>query len=413
MIGLYEHLSEQAFQAKRLRRATPSKPMPITPPDPTTAVVMAGIPSTNKSLYHGIRFNVGDPAALVVTRSAPGIHRLLILRDIEMDRARQHAIAHKVACPAEFAPADGLSGDRETATAQATAQAVIRAGCNRVIADRTLPLSFTDELIRAGIIVEYDPDLGVLNRRAKDDQEIEHLREAQAMTERAIERACQAIANATPGKDGILHHDGQPLDAERVRFGIDAFLLARGYVNPRSIVAAGTQGADCHNLGEGPIYTSQPVIIDVFPQNRETKYNGDCTRTVVHGDIPDEIKNMHTAVLKAKAAATAATKPGATGEAVHQATIAAMHSLGYAMGFPTDDNPTTMPHGTGHGIGLDVHEPPLLDLKGPQLILGDALTIEPALYNKHLGGVRVEDMVIVTEDGCENLNLLQESLDWS
>ncbi|MEM9111570.1 MAG: M24 family metallopeptidase, partial [Planctomycetota bacterium] len=144
-----------------------------------------------------------------------------------------------------------------------------------------------------------------------------------------------------------------------------------------------------------------------------TKYNGDCTRTVVHGDIPDEIANMHKAVLDAKADAQAVTKPGATGEDVHLATTAAIQQHGYAMGFPTDEQLTTMPHGTGHGIGLDVHEPPLLDLKGPELVVGDALTIEPGLYNQTLGGVRVEDLVIVTQTRCENLNLLQQGLDWS
>ncbi len=387
--------------------------MPLSPPDPQTAVVMAGVPNTNKSLYHAVRFNVGDPAALVVTQQGDGIHRLLILRDIEMDRARQHAMAHRVACPADFAPEDGLSGDRETATAQAAARAVRAAGCGRVIADRTLPLIYVAEMTRAGLEVEHDPDLGVADRRAKDGQEVEHLREAQAVTERAIRRACEMVANAKAGKGGVLHHDGQPLDAERVRFTIDAFLLARGYTNPRSIVAPGPQGADCHRIGDGPILTGQPVIIDVFPQDRETKYNGDCTRTVVHGEAPDEIARMHAVVLEAKAAATAATRAGVTGEQVHDATTAVMLKRGYAMGFQSDEHPTTMPHGTGHGIGLDVHEPPLLDKKGPELVAGDALTIEPGLYNKSIGGVRVEDLVIVTEDGCENLNTLQEGLNWA
>eukprot|EP00752_Nemacystus_decipiens_P016083 g14379.t1 len=386
--------------------------MTTTPHDPTTAIVMAGIPSTNRSLYHAIRFNVGDPAAIVVTQQDGRPHRLLILRDIEMDRARQKATADQVACPADFPPESGLSGDRETATAQAVAQAVQKASCARVIADRTLPLSFADELRKLDIAIAYDPDLGVTNRRAKSEEEIAYLRQAQHATERAMEMACTMVAKATADKDGKLKIEGDELTAEAVRLAIDVFLLTHGYTNPRSIVAAGPQGGDCHNLGTGPIRTGQPVIIDIFPQNRLTKYNGDCTRTVVHGDIPDEIVKMHQAVLEAKAAATKATRPGATGEDVHLATTAVMQSHGYAMGFPTNEHPTTMPHGTGHGIGLDVHEPPLLDLKGPELIVGDALTIEPGLYNHQLGGVRVEDLVIVTEDGCENLNLLQQSLQW-
>ena len=71
-----------------------------------------------------------------------------------------------------------------------------------------------------------------------------------------------------------------------------------------------------------------------------------------------------------------------------------------------------MTHGTGHAVGLEVHEPPLLDFGGPELLLGDCLTIEPGLYCRAIGGVRVEDMIILTEDGCQNLNSLYTGLDW-
>ena len=112
-------------------------------------------------------------------------------------------------------------------------------------------------------------------------------------------------------------------------------------------------------------------------------------------------------MVAAKAAAAAACRAGVTGEAVHEATQAAITAHGYAVGLPGPDAPDTycaITHGTGHGIGLDVHEPPLLDKGGPELVVGDAVTIEPGLYCKAIGGVRVEDMVIVTRDGCQNLN---------
>jgi Xaa-Pro aminopeptidase len=162
--------------------------------------------------------------------------------------------------------------------------------------------------------------------------------------------------------------------------------------------------------------TGEPVIIDIFPRNRETLFNGDCTRTVVHGDISQELAKMHAAVVAAKAAATGACRAGVTGEAVHDATLQAIKAHGYGVGLPDDDTPDSycgITHGTGHGIGLDVHEPPLLDKGGPGLLVGDAITIEPGLYSRSIGGVRVEDIVVVTEDGCENLNALPEGLDWS
>ena len=195
----------------------------------------------------------------------------------------------------------------------------------------------------------------------------------------------------------------------------DTFLLEKNFFNPPCIVAGGSDGGDCHELGTGVLYTAQPVIIDIFPLDKKTMYNGDCTRTVVHGNIPDEIARMHTAVVEAKQAATAITKAGVTGEAVHLETVRVLAEHGYAEGLPKEHDPKTfcsMPHGTGHGIGLEVHEPPLLDRNGAVLLEGDVITIEPGLYSRALGGVRIEDMVVVTANGCENFNSLPEELAW-
>jgi Xaa-Pro aminopeptidase len=196
---------------------------------------------------------------------------------------------------------------------------------------------------------------------------------------------------------------------------IDSFLLERNFFNPPCIVAGGSDGGDCHELGSGPLQTGQPVIIDIFPLDKSSMYNGDCTRTVVHGVIPKAIATMHLAVVAAKQAATAATIAGATGEDVHLETIRVLLEHGYQEGLPKEEDPPTfcsMPHGTGHGIGLDVHEPPLLDRNGAVLFAGDVVTIEPGLYSHALGGTRVEDMVLVTENGCENFNTLPEGLTW-
>lgn len=381
-----------------------------------TAQVFAGIPATNFTLYHRMRFAVGDPTAVIEIKNGQGeAARTLIIRDIEMGRARQHARADAVACPADFAPESGLSGDRETATAQATAECLRRAGVTEVTADRTLPLIFAHEMERAGIRVECNPELGVSERRAKDEAEVEALRRAQAVTEKAMAMACGMVARAQAGADGGLVHEGAPLTSERVRAAIDHFLLDRSFINPACIVAGGAQGGDCHERGSGPLRTGESVIIDIFPRDRATLYNGDCTRTVVHGDVPDALAKMHQTVLEAKCAALAVVRAGTTGAAVHEATTAVITAQGYQMGLPPEDAPPTaihMSHGTGHGIGLDVHEPPLLDRGGPELVVGDALTVEPGLYSIAHGGVRVEDMVIVTADGCRNLNTLPEGLDW-
>lgn len=380
------------------------------------AYVMAGIPEGNPTLYRQVRFLVGDPTVWLSIPNADGSHTThFILRDIELQRARRHARADQVHCPADFTPAGGLSGDRETATAQAAAECLVRAGVHAVVADRTLPLIYADLMRERGIVVQCDREMGVAERRQKDPQEIAWLREAQQATEQAIEMACRMIARASTDRDGTLIVDGQPLTSERVRHAVDVFLLQRNYDNPPAIIAGGPQGGDCHDHGSGVLRTEQPIIVDVFPRSRSTRYNGDCTRTVVHGRISSQLERMHAAVVAAKQAAIQACRAGVTGEAVNDATRRVISAHGFSLGLPSADASPDycgITHGTGHGVGLDVHEPPLLDRGGPELLVGDVLTIEPGLYSMAIGGVRVEDMVVVTSDGCENLNQLQEGLDW-
>jgi Xaa-Pro aminopeptidase len=381
-----------------------------------TARLIAGIPATNKSLFHAVRFNVGDPAACIdFLRDGGPPHRVFICRDIEMDRARRQARADAVACPRDFEPHGGLSGDRETATAQAVAECLRRRGIDRVEADRTLPLVFAEHVRRAGIAVEYDPQLGVMSRRTKDAQEVEWLAAAQRATEDAMRMACETVARAVPDRNGVLMHEGERLTAERLRFMIDVHLLRAGFQNPPSIVACGPQGADCHEHGHGDLRTGEPVIVDIFPRCMGTLFNGDCTRTVVNGEPHPEVRRMHAAVAEAKRAAIAKVRAGVTGEDVHRETLRVIHAHGFPSGMPPADAPDTwcgMTHGTGHGIGLDVHEPPLLDFKGPTLVAGDAVTVEPGLYGRAHGGLRIEDMVVAEEGGCRNLTSLFEGLDW-
>jgi Xaa-Pro aminopeptidase len=381
-----------------------------------TARLMAGVPTLNAGLYRRIRFLVGDPVAIIEVTESGKTESTLILRDIEMDRAKASAKADRVACPAEYTPSEGLSGDRETATAQSVAEFLRRSGLQEVTADRSLPMIYAEMIQRAGIRVLCDTEWGLIERRQKDASEIESIRFAQSQTEVVMKRALQTIARAACGPDGILLHEGKALTSERMQSMIDVWFLELGFSNPCSIVACGPIGADCHDHGHGPLRTNEPIIVDIFPRDKKSLYNGDCTRTVVHGVVSPDVAAMHQAVVAAKAAATAAVRAGATGQSVHDATSRSIESSGFHMGFPPKDAPpeyASMTHGTGHGLGLEVHEPPLLATGGPELLVGDVVTIEPGLYCKAYGGVRVEDIVVVTNDGCINLNSLPEGLDWA
>lgn len=376
------------------------------------AQLLAGYPDRYPNVLNRCGFVCGD---LVVWIDDGQGETHAIVRNIELPRARAVNRASAVHCPEDLVAADQLSSDRDTTFAQATAALLKRKKISAVRADAMLPLLFSDVLHRSGIEVQFDAALGRRQRRSKRPDEIEHLRQAQTITESAITHVYEIIHRAAI-VDGILHDNGKPLTSKRIRASVTGFLLKHEYSCPGDlIIAAGPQGSDCHHHGAGVLRASEPIIVDIFPMNTTTRYWGDCTRTFVRGTPDPKLARMHALVVKAKAAAITAARAGSPGSLVHQAVLDVFKPAGIHIGIPAEDAPVDLifyPHGTGHGIGLECHEAPILDERCPDLVEGDALTIEPGLYCKSIGGVRVEDMVIVGADSVENLNTLPEALAW-
>ena len=212
--------------------------------DPRRPVILAGPPSTNLALYRQIRFLCGDPVVLFDLPSGPMAGRTLIVRDVEMSRAKKVARADRIACPADFSPPDGLSGDRAIATAQSAGEFLRRQNIREVWTDRFLPTLYAHVAKDFGVTVRCDPMMGVLERRSKDAQEVEFLRKAQRITEDAIEMACRTIARSTAGAGGVLLHEGAPLTSERLKQEVDVYLLRQGFSNPEPIIISGPAGAD-------------------------------------------------------------------------------------------------------------------------------------------------------------------------
>lgn len=175
------------------------------------------------------------------------------------------------------------------------------------------------------------------------------------------------------------------------------------------IVACGPTSYEPHEEGSGEIKTGQPVVIDIFPRSRQMGYFADMTRTVCLGTAPKDLLAMYDAVKEAKALAVALIKPGVEGKVVHQAVADYFLRAGYITRgegtiFKYEEG---FVHSLGHGVGKAIHEKPILGSQSEDVLkVGDILTVEPGLYYKEIGGVRLEDMVLVTEDGCEVLTSL-------
>ena len=397
-----------------LRWSTSERP-PIRSMKPHHAAVLAGYAEKNASLMRRLGVPLGDPAAWIEIDS----RRIGLVRDLEMDRVRAAGRVDEVTCPAEHPPGVGLSADRETATAEAATEILRTARIEEVRVDRSLPFIFAWHFQQAEIIVTYDHQLGVVDRRPKSDAELKFLADAQSITEDVMRWTCQRIAACDVGPDDAgnedaLIFDGDVLTSERVRAMVAIEFLKRGCtMSHGAIIATAPQVADCHHSGSGNLYSGRPIIVDLFPRDERSRYWGDCTRTVVHGNVSEVTRKMHAAVVEAKAAASAMLITGNTADQVHKAAESTLVRHGYPISRGTPTDGPSIQHGTGHGIGLDLHEPILLDHGGGEMLEHEVFTIEPGLYGRDCGGVRIEDMLVVMKDHPRNLNSLPEALTWN
>jgi Xaa-Pro aminopeptidase len=358
--------------------------------------------------YYATRFVTHDPALYI--RFGPG-DDLLVLNILELERGRRVSSAKRVADRAEH----GWDEDSDVyrAWAKVAGRLLHQRGLDRATVSAGLPAGYLEELRAQDVELEVEKDLFVNERRHKNDEEAEFIHAAQ----RAAEAACAeiiALVAVADQKDGVLWLDGRPLTSERLMAAGQTVLNEIGYGCDDMIVAGSPNSAMPHWRGEGEIRVGAPVIIDIFPRGRLSRYHGDLTRTVVPGPISEDLKRMHAAVVVALDAAIASIRPGVSGRSVHETACKVLkeHGFGAAYeGFEADAGTPQMIHSTGHGVGLEVHELPNLRPIDAPLEEGDVVTVEPGLYLDGFGGLRVEDTGIVTRKGFRNFTTLSRSLD--
>ncbi|HET7876359.1 MAG TPA: Xaa-Pro peptidase family protein, partial [Methylomirabilota bacterium] len=195
---------------------------------------------------------------------------------------------------------------------------------------------------------------------------------------------------------------GRPLTSEDLKKVVNVSLMENDCIAQHTIIACGEQGVDPHNQGSGPIRPHQGIILDIFPRSSRTRYFADMTRTVVKGRASEELKRMYDAVLAAQLRGIELIRDGASGAAVHGEVAKTLEARGYETGVAEGRNQGFF-HGTGHGVGLDIHELPRVSRVDYELKAGHVVTVEPGLYYSGRGAVRIEDMVLVTQGGGRNL----------
>ena len=279
-------------------------------------------------------------------------------------------------------------------------------GIENAVVPRTFPAAVADHLRANGIELTPDYEFFAQRRRQKTEDELAGIRRAQKGAEAGMEAARELLARAE-AKNGTLTVDGEELTCERIKAAIRLKFIEHGVSSDDFIVSHGAQTAIGHELGFGPIAPDEPVVIDLWPKDPESACYADMTRTFVVGTPSDELVEYHRLVKEALDRSLEATKPGVPAVEVFNLVCRLFEENGqktYLSKPPGEVLESGFIHGLGHGVGLEVHEAPNLGRGGKQeLVPGDVVTLEPGLYRAGYGGCRLEDLVVVTEDGRENL----------
>ncbi len=373
----------------------------------TRTLLVIGASEHDAAAYHLSGFLAPDPVIFLEVTGK----KYLAVSSMEYGRAKREARAEEVL---SFDELDVMnlarelkSGGRALAAAAANLLEKLGATGSPVAVPPTLGVVYADELRARGLTVTPEAKLFAGLRRVKTEEEISYIEKTQRAVEEACAHAVRILRESGVSVDGTLLHEGEPLTSERLRFEIDTELLRRGCAASGTITAGGAQTADPHERGHGPLKAGDPIILDIFPADKTTRYYADMTRTFVKGEPGDELQKMYDVVLESQEAALAMIGPGINGRDIHKKVSDILHEAGYKTlvhdqtpGEPLQEG---FIHGTGHGVGLEIHESPRVSIADEKLVPGDVVTIEPGLYYRGIGGVRIEDLVVVTENGCRNL----------
>ncbi len=353
--------------------------------------------SQSADLFYATRFKVPDAVVWFEWRGKTH----LILSPLEVDRGRKSATVDCVLSLAELSDEfQNESGQKNLPPIEELVVFIFRQyGIKSVEVPPEFPLFMADQLRQSHIEVVVSAPF-YPQRRKKTASEIELITKGQRQAEVGLKRGLEIMTHSSVRRDRKLSWGGKVLTSERLRFEIEQAVRLAGGVPDHTIVAGGIQSCDPHEAGHGPLLAGETIILDIFPYDQNSGYFGDLTRTVVKGQATDAQRHLYQTVKTNQRLAMDAVRAGLDGARLQQKVKAAFHDAGY----PTElqnERWVGFFHGLGHGLGLDIHESPRI--AAGKLRVGDVITVEPGLYYPEIGGVRLENVLVVEKSGSLNL----------
>jgi Xaa-Pro aminopeptidase len=368
-----------------------------------TDVLIYGDTIRHPELRHEVTLTLGDPF-LYAEKDG---RKHIVITDFEWPRIQEAGVDAELISPFALGLDELLDSGKKYWQIQLemTLRGVRQIGLDKATVPHTFPLQLANFLRENGIEVTPDRELFDQRRRVKNETELAGIRRAQRAAEAGMDAARDLFRRAEQS-NGSLVVGGEPLTSERVKFAIQDAFIQNGCTADEFIVSHGAQSAIGHDMGSGAIGQGEPIVIDLWPRDADTACYADMTRTFCLGEIPDELRDYHRLVKESLDVSMDAVKAGARGPDVYAVSCEPFHREGHKTMLNKEPGEVVEDgyfHPLGHGVGLDVHEQPGLGRSGEELLAGDVVTLEPGLYRRGWGGCRLEDLVLVTDNGAENL----------
>jgi Xaa-Pro aminopeptidase len=361
------------------------------------ALLLVSASEGDANMLYAAGFFVPDPFIFFQHKQKT----IVVMSDLEIDRAKKQARADRVL---------SLSGYQRKLRKMGRTAAMIdildllfrERGIRRLVVPANFSALYADQLRAKGYSVQIKRDPFFAGRETKSTAEVKHIAESLRVARLGLEAGIRTLKRTRIKRDGYLYLNGARLTSEILKTAVNTTIMAQGWLPSHTIISSGNQCVDPHHEGSGPIKAHTSIIFDIFPRSQKNGYFGDLSRTVVRGRASHKLKEIYATVQAGQQIGFDMIRDGVNGKEVHQKIL----NLFSARGFPTGRLNGRMQgffHGTGHGLGLDIHEPPRIAPVEATLKTGHVVTVEPGLYYLGVGGVRLEDVVVVTARGNRNI----------
>jgi Xaa-Pro aminopeptidase len=371
---------------------------------PPLARLLYAASETDADILYPTGFFAPDPFLFV----QKGGTRMLVMSDLEVDRARQQARVDRVLSWSRMAAPLEKDG-KKAPPADIIALVLGKLGIRRILVPRGFPLGLAMDLDARGVRLDLAGEPFWPEREIKQPHEVRAITASLRAAEAGLLAGIEALRSCRI-KKGWLWRDGRRFTAEDLRSAVNTRIMAEGCVPSHTICAPGDQAVDPHEEGHGPIRAHTPIVMDIFPRSERTGYFGDLTRTVVRGKASFALHEVYAIVHEGVRLGHRRIRDGVEGMDVHREIQALFDRQGYSTGVKNGRMQGFF-HGTGHGLGLEIHEAPSIGKRPSVLRAGHVVTVEPGLYYLGLGGVRIEDVALVTKRGSRCLTRVPKQLE--